>query len=183
MTWPVTTWSGTPTAAGAFVSLDPSRVLDTRTGNGATGPVTGWSTIHVQIAGQGGVPSTGVSAVVINVTETQATAGGYVTVYPDGTTKPTASNLNYPAGDTRANLVTVKLGSNGKLALTATSTVQLIGDVAGYYLAGTPTTAGAFVSLDPSRVLDTRSGNGATGPVAGMVHHPRAGRRTRRSPQ
>ena len=170
--------SGTPTEAGTFVSLDPSRVLDTRSANGAAGPVAGWSTIQVQVAGRGGVPATGVSAVVINVTETGATAGGYVTVYPDGTTKPTASNLNYPAGDTRANLVTVKLGSNGNLAFTATSTVQLIGDVAGYYLSGTPTTAGAFVSLDPSRVLDTRSSNGATGPVAGWstIHVQVAGR-------
>ncbi len=109
--WQPATASAAPTAAGTFVSLDPSRVLDTRTGNGAPGPVTAWSTIHVQIAGRGGVPSTGVSAVVINVTETGATAGGYVTVYPDGTTEPTASNLNYPAGDTRANLVTVKLGA------------------------------------------------------------------------
>ena len=170
--------SGTPTTAGTFVSLDPARVLDTRSANGAPGPVAGWSTIHVQVAGRGGIPATGVSAVVINVTETQATAGGYVTVYPDGTTKPTASNLNYPKGDTRANLVTVKLGTDGMLAFTATSTVQLIGDVAGYYLSGTPTTAGAFVSLDPARVLDTRSSNGATGPVAGWstIHVQIAGR-------
>ncbi len=45
--------------------------------------------------------------------------------------------------------------------------MQLIGDVAGYYLSGTPTQAGTFVSLDPSRILDTRTGNGATGPVTG----------------
>ena len=160
--------SGTPTTPGAFVSLNPSRVLDTRSGNGATGPVAGWSTIHVQIAGRGGVPSTGVSAVVINVTESGATAGGYVTVYADGTATPSASNLNFPAGDTRANLVTVQLGSDGKIALTnsSSSNVQLIGDVAGYYLSGAPSAMGAFVSLDPSRVLDTRTGNGATGPVA-----------------
>ncbi len=170
--------AGVPAHPGVFVSLDPSRVLDTRTGNGATGPVAGWSTTHVQVAGRGGVPATGVSAVVINVTETDATAGGYVIVYPDGTTRPTASNLNYPTGDTRANLVTVTLGSNGKLAFTATSTAQLIGDVAGYYLAGTPTTPGAFVSLDPSRVLDTRASNGTPGPVAGWstIHVQIAGR-------
>ncbi len=57
-------------AAGTFVSLPPSRVLDTRTGNGATGPVTGYSTVSVQVTGRGGVPSSGVSAVVLNVTET-----------------------------------------------------------------------------------------------------------------
>ncbi len=160
--------AGTPSTPGAFAALAPSRVLDTRVSNGATGPVAGYSTIHVQIAGRGGVPSSGVSAVVINVTETGATRGGYVTVYPDGSTKPNASNLNFPAGDTRASLVTVRLGSNGKIALTnsGNASIQLIGDVAGYYLAGTPTAAGAFVSLSPSRVLDTRTSTGVGGPVA-----------------
>ena len=158
---------GTPSAAGAFVSLPPTRLLDTRGDNGATGPVVADSTIHVQVAGRGGIPSSGVSAVVINVTVTEAGSPGYVTVYPDGTSRPTASNLNYPAGDTRANLVTVRLGSNGKIALASSNadTVQLVGDVAGYFLAGTPTAVGAFVSLAPTRLLDTRSNYGAPGPV------------------
>ena len=160
--------AGTPSAAGAFVPLNPARVLDTRVANGATGPVAANSTIHVQVAGRGGVPSTGVSAVVLNVTETHALLGGYVTVYPDGTTRPAASNLNYPGGDTRANLVTVKLGGNGAVAFASTtnSTLDLIADVAGYYVAGTPTAAGTFMALDPVRVLDTRVGTGATGPLA-----------------
>ncbi len=125
-------------AAGTFVSLPPARVLDTRTGNGASGPVTGYTTVSVQVAGRGGVPSSGVSAVVMNVTETAATAGGYLTVFPDGTSEPSASNLNYPAGDTRANLVVVKLGADGMVAFSShnSGSVQLIADVSGYYLGG-----------------------------------------------
>ena len=172
--------AGTPSAAGAFVSLNPTRVLDTRVGTGVTGPVSANSTIRVPVAGRGGVPSTGVSAVVLNVTETNALQGGYVTVYPDGMSRPTASNLNLPKGDTRANLVTVKLGGNGMVLFASTnnSTVDLIADLAGYYLAGTPTAAGTFVALDPTRVLDTRVSNGATGPVAAnsTVHPQVAGR-------
>lgn len=103
---------------GTFVPLPPTRVLDSRTGLGYYGPVGPNATVHLQIAGTAGVPSTGVAAVVLNVTETNATGSGNLTVYPDGTTEPTASNLNYPAGDTRANLAAVKLGSNGKIRIT-----------------------------------------------------------------
>ena len=160
--------SGEPTAAGTFAGLAPTRVLDTRTGNGASGPVAANSSVSVQIAGRGGVPSTGVSAVVLNLTETDARMGGYLTVYPDGTPRPTASNLNFPAGDTRANLVTVKLGDDGKIAIASTNraSVQLVGDIAGYYLAGSPSEPGTFTALSPTRILDTRFGLGAPGPVA-----------------
>lgn len=163
--------AGTPTVPGAFVSLDPARVLDTRVGNGApNAAVAAQSTVDLQITGRGGVPADGVAAVVVNVTVTGPATGGFITVYPSGSSQPTASNLNFSAGQTIPNLVTVKLGTGGKIKLTNNSagTVQLIADVAGYYLAGTPTVPGAFVSVDPSRVLDTRVGNGTgQAPVPG----------------
>jgi hypothetical protein len=129
-----------PSAPGAFVSLAPSRLLDTRTGDGGAGPVAGSGTVHLQVAGRSGVPASGVSAVVMNVTVTAPTRTGYLTAYPDGTSRPNASNLNFVQGQTVANLVTVRLGSNGKVALTNVSrgSAQLVADVAGYYLVGTP---------------------------------------------
>ena len=98
----------------------------------------------------------------MNVTVTGPSTGGFITVYPSGSSQPTASNLNFSAGQTIPNLVTVKLGAGGKIKLSNNSagTVQLIADVAGYYLAGAATVPGAFVSVDPSRLLDTRVGNG-----------------------
>lgn len=111
-------WRPVPAAAtgeaGTFVSLRPARILDTRKSLGAGGPVGANRTIYVQVTGRAGVPGSGVAAVVLNVTVTDATSAGYITVYPDQTTRPTASNLNYPRGDTRANLVTVKLGPTGR---------------------------------------------------------------------
>ena len=172
--------AGTASRPRRVRGAEPRRVLDTRKGLGAAGPVAANGLIHVQVTGQGGVPATGVSAVVLNLTETAATASGYLTVYPDGTTLPATSNLNYPAGDTRANLVTVKVGSNGKIAVKSHSrgTVQVVGDIAGYYLSGAGTTAGAFAALTPARLLDTRSATGASGPVApnGTVRVQVAGR-------
>ncbi|MET0641045.1 MAG: hypothetical protein ABWZ36_00970 [Jiangellaceae bacterium] len=156
--------AGTPSVPGAFVSLDPARVLDTRVGNGAPkAAVASYGTVDLQVTGRGNVPTDGVAAVVVNVTVTGPAAGGFITVYPSGNSQPTASNLNFAPGQTIPNLVTVKLGTGGKIKLTNNSggTAQLIADVAGYYLAGTPTVPGAFVSVDPSRLLDTRVGNGA----------------------
>src|SRR6478735_8846880 len=129
-----------PSAPGAFVSLAPSRLLDTRTGDGGAGPVAGSGTVHLQVAGRSGVPASGVSAVVMNVTVTSPTRTGYLTAYPDATSRPNASNLNFVQGQTVANLVTVRLGANGKVALTNVSrgSAQLVADVAGYYLVGTP---------------------------------------------
>jgi hypothetical protein len=161
------------TDPGTFVSLDPARVLDTRVGNGAPqAPVVASGTIGLQVTGRGGVPETGVAAVVVNVTVTSPTRPGFITVYPSGTGMPTASNLNFAAGQTIPNLVTVKVGGDGRINLTNNSagSAHLIADVAGYYLAGTPTVSGAFVSLDPARVLDTRAGNGAPKAPVGPSH-------------
>ncbi len=147
------------TSSGGLVSLSPSRLLDTRTGTGAAkAPVPANGTVHLQVTGRGGVPASGVSAVVLNVTATAATRSGYVTVYADGTTRPTASNLNYLAGQTVANLVIAPVGANGKIALTATSSgaTALVADVSGYYLADTtppsPATAATVTSTASARV-------------------------------
>lgn len=73
---------------------------------------------------------------VLNVTVTDTKASGYISSYPSGTAAP-ASNLNYVTGQTVPNLVIVKVGADGKVTLANSSpgTVQLIADVAGYYLA------------------------------------------------
>ena len=79
-----------------FSSLTPARILDTRTETGRfSSPVGAAGTISPTVVGVGGVPATGVSAVVLNVTGTQpAAAESYLTVIPSGAARPLASNLN-----------------------------------------------------------------------------------------
>jgi len=149
---------------GAMVPLAPARILDTRTGLGApVGKIAAGASLDLAVAGRGGVPSQGVSAVVLNVTVTEPGAPGYLTVYPSDVDASLASNLNFNAGQTIPNLVTVKLGADGHVKIKNGSWLgaHVIADVAGYYLAGTPTDPGTFVALPPSRVLDTRTGTGA----------------------
>ncbi|MDT4935918.1 MAG: hypothetical protein QOK11_3810, partial [Pseudonocardiales bacterium] len=126
------------TTPGEFFSLAPSRLLDTRRGIGAPkAAVPAGGAVVLQVAGQGGVPVGGVGAVVLNVTATAGTRSGVVTVYADGSPRPTASNVNYVQGQTVPNLVVAPVGANGKvdLRVSGLGTVQLIADVSGYFLA------------------------------------------------
>src|SRR5437588_52953 len=108
--------TGTPGPAGLYNPVVPSRILDTRTGNGApVAPVGPGAFINLQVTGRGGVPALGVSAVALNVTVTNPTLGGYLTIYPAGSALPPASNLNFPAGATVPNRAGVKLGTGGRI--------------------------------------------------------------------
>src|SRR5450631_1679923 len=160
--------AGTPVDAGAFVATAGSRVLDTRLSLGASAPGPG-GTVKLQVDGVGQVPATGVSAVVLNVTVTAPTAAGFITAFADLAALPSVSGLNFSKAQTVANLVVVPVGSDGKVDLFngSAGTTQLIGDIAGYYLAGTPVDAGAFVATAGSRVLDTRLSMGASAPGPG----------------
>ncbi len=152
-----------------FFPVAPARICDTRS-NGNTTPCVGKTlsaggVLDVQVAGHGGVPA-GATAVVANVTITGATAPSFLTAYPDGTSRPLASNLNFSAGETVPNLVTVPLSSTGAIDLyNAAGSVNVIVDVDGYY---GPGSGRGFSSLTPSRICDTRS-NGNTTPCAGQT--------------
>ena len=154
-----------PLASGGFVPLSPTRILDTRYGNGAAIAAVGpGSTLTVQITGRGGIPATGVAAVVLNVAVTNTTVnGGYLIVYPTEDPRPLAANLNWSHGQTVANLLEVGLGYSGRLNIyNATGYADVIFDVAGYVpaITGAPASAGLYNPVVPSRILDTRTTNG-----------------------
>lgn len=159
-------------AAATYVPDGPTRLLDTRAGTGTNGvkaPVPGGHSIGLQIAGVQGVPATGVTAVVMNVTATDTTANGFLTVYPDGQKVPTSSSVNFTKGATVPNLVTVPVGTDGKADFyNSGGTTDIVADLEGYYVADAPQTGGVFQSLPSlTRFLDTRNGTGAPkGPVA-----------------
>ena len=152
-------WYGGTSGAG-FQPAATTRMLDTRYGiGGPVGAPSGSTPRTLVVGGAGPVPADA-SAVVMNVTVTDTTTGpGYLTVYPTGLTASTVSNLNYVRGETRANLVTVKLGAGGGVDfLNPFSTADVIADVVGYYLPGS---GSQFYPVVPDRALDTRSGIGA----------------------
>ena len=150
-------------SVGLFKALSPSRILDTRKSNdndGFSSPIGSNSTINVQATGQGGVPSTDVSAVVVNVTVDRPTAGGYLALFPSGGVRPTSSTLNFNRGDIVANLAVVKVGTGGKIAIyNFNGNTSTILDVVGYYTASTTGAGGRLVAVDPERIFDTTFGS------------------------
>jgi hypothetical protein len=125
--------------AGAFAkpgttmtAVTPARLLDTRSGIGGwSGRLGAAQSIDLAVAGRSGIPTTAHSA-VFNVTVTQSVNGGYLTVYPCGSPVPVASNVNFNAGETRANQVTVDLGTGGKACFYTNTPTNVIADLTGY---------------------------------------------------
>lgn len=88
------------------------------------------------LAGRGGIPASGASAVLLNVTAVAPTAGTFVTVFPSGVARPLAANLNAVAGQVVPNMVLARLGSDGAVVLYNNGgTVDLVADVMGYFTA------------------------------------------------
>ena len=121
-------------ATGRYVSLSPRRVLDTREGLGAPLARVGQAPLEVTLLGKGGVPSGGVSGVMLNVTAVAPTDNTYVTVYPGGSDRPTASNLNVSVGQVIPNMVLARVGPDGTVMIFHNGgLIDLVADVVGYF--------------------------------------------------
>lgn len=167
-TAPTPAAAATGSQGGNFHALPPARILDTRDGTGL-GPICGragqstlgaGTTLAVPVLGCGGIPYVGVTAIVITATVTNTTEDGYLTIFPDSKIRPTASNLNWRAGRTVANLVVAGLSSQGKVAAyNYAGQADVIWDVAGW-ISDTQdqARAGGFQPMLPARLLDTRGG-------------------------
>ena len=160
-------------AEGTYQPMTPSRILDTREGNGAPkAPLGPGQTLHLQVGGRGGVPQGGISAVVLNVTVVSPTSAGYLTVFPTGIARPLASNLNYQAGWVGANSVTVPMGAGGQADIyNPGGNVNVVADVLGYYYGYDQSQndypAGQYWRTVPERILDSRD-PGFGGPFGGF---------------
>jgi hypothetical protein len=150
------------TSTGArFTATSPHRILDSRHGLGAPKAKVGaHSTVTLTVAGKGGVPSQGATAVAINLQALSPTATGSLTIYPTGTSRHDTAALSFTAGRNASALAVVRLvngkvsihnGTSGKLDLTA--------DVVGYYSGSGAT----FLPVGPTRILSTISGLGGSG--------------------
>ena len=123
--------------AGRFYTVAPCRAIDTRRAAGLWGgpPLVGGADRVFKVIAQCGVPA-GARAISVNATVAQPTAAGYLTLYPGGAVLPTASSLNYRAGQTRANGAIVGLGPAGDVVVhcgQASGKTHFVLDVNGYF--------------------------------------------------
>eukprot|EP01041_Mallomonas_annulata_P035206 gene35206-58117_t len=168
-------------AASGFVSVVPGRVLDTRPGAttvdaiGSNGGMRSpGSVTEVVVAGRGGVPANA-SAVVLNVTVTEPTGSSFLTVYPTGQLRPTASNLNTSPGQTVSNMVIVPVGLNGRISIyNLNGTAQVVVDVLGWFPAEagssnpTTTTTAPPAPVAFTRLVNAGTNGAATGGATGV---------------
>ena len=176
-----TTLTYTYVGLANYTPLSPYRILDTRHTGGPLGP---GAMRALQVTGNGvtQIPADATAA-VLNVTEVNGSASSLLTVYPYGTLRPNASNLNFAAHTVIANLVTVTLGANAGAGwiniYNALGSVNVLVDVEGYFAAPAVSNQvqGLFHPIAPIRVCDTRhpsptplcSAHGALGQGTSMV--------------
>ena len=160
----VTSAQGSGTA-GLYHPVVPHRIVDTRLSGG---PVSAGADRQVPVLGSGGVPTSGVAAVVLATVVAVPAGAGDLEVYPTGA-KPAnrTSNLNWPAHRTVANLVTVPVGTGGTVALSVNAgSVDVALDVVGWYGDSTNQSGLRYTAFAPVRVLDTgQSGMGISSGV------------------
>lgn len=194
-------WTGTlQNPAGKFHPVAPARIVDTRTGlgisttvkpgDGRLGDPNSVNRLAARVnhefvvTGRGGVPTTGVSAVLANVTVISGSSSGGLRLFPkpprtsvfqDQSSYP-ASNTQSPgvqfrANDIRASMQLLKVGVGGRIRvdLVSLAPVHVIVDVIGWVDSSQPSQGGSrLVAVSPSRIFDTRTGINTT--QAPMMH-------------
>jgi hypothetical protein len=158
---------------GAYHPVPPVRVADTRLAGGKVGP---GGSLVVDVDAVSDLPPAGVRAVALNVTAANGTAATFLTVHPQGSGRPNASNLNPLAGETVPNAVVTGVDADGRFSVfNAEGSVDVVVDLLGWYDDGSAGAGGLrFHPLSPVRVADTRVSVGAMAP-GGTFSPPVAG--------
>ena len=161
--------------AGGYVPIVPFRVCDTRqvqsgvlqnqcNNSTSNSPIAPNGVINIQITGENTIPTSGVSAIAINITAISPTTpgGGYLTAYPQGGSKPNVSNVNFTSYQTVPNRAIVELSTSGQISIyNFNGYTNIAVDVVGYYTSSSSTTSGSlFVPMSPVRICDTRTAQG-----------------------
>jgi hypothetical protein len=155
-------------AGASYHPLPPSRILDSRVagGPGFVGKVVAGTPRLVRVAGPPTGAAAGAQAVVLNVTVTESSAGSYLSLWPQGTSEPSASVLNFGPGQTISNLATVTPGPDGQvLVATNAGATDVVIDLLGYY--GDDAGGVRWAGTAPTRAVDSRTSVGGwNGPLA-----------------
>jgi hypothetical protein len=141
-----------------FVSVEPTRVLDSRAASQVGAFSSPWGpqeTREVTMVGMAGVPDDA-DAVILNVTATAGSSSSNLRLWPTGLPVPLVSSLNWQAGWSIANAVTVKVGEGGQVSVyNNNGTADVVIDLVGYFKTGT---GASFHPIEPQRIQDSRPG-------------------------
>jgi hypothetical protein len=152
--------AGAAATPGAFTPVAPTRLLD------RTIPARGF--VSPGMTGHQGVPASGVSAVLINLTMSGEQAAGAFVAFPAQAGAPQSVTGYFAAGTAVSELALVPVGADGRITVAnhSAGTVEAVGDVVGYFTAGAVTDPDAAATFaTPSRIADSSTGLGLTGPL------------------
>ena len=150
------TYTPLPTA----VRLFDTRSNITKTNLSGTGPVAANTGFTVDIDNTDGIAPKA-TAVAINLTAISESGNGYLQAYPTGQTPAADTSLTYTGSQIASLSADVPVGANGTITVyNDASATDIIGDVTGYYT--TTTTGQVYHTVNPTRLVDTRSGIGST---------------------
>lgn len=147
--------------ASAFEPVGPHRLTDTRQADCSCERLGG-QTIRVRIGETELVPQR-ITAAAVTVTVTRAASAGFASVYPSGTSRPTASTVNFPERGSSANSTIVGVGADGAVEVYTSVAADVIVDVTGVFSSPEDAASGRFVALSPTRILDGRDSDAAVG--------------------
>lgn len=162
----------TATVGRRYHPVPADRIYDSREGDG---PLAAGEERVIAVEGRGGVPFARTAAVTVNVTATDTTGASHLTVWRTGEPMPPTSHLNWVAGQTVANAVTVRTGVDGTVTIRNNGgDADVIVDVSGWYDRTTTPGGLGMTPAPPLRILDTRAGSPV--PAGGMVTATVSGR-------
>lgn len=146
-------------AAGSFYPTDVRRLLGTTTAGYA---VSAGRDATVRVVGRDGIPSSGLSAALVNVTAAAGSSAATLTAFPSGRPTAETSLLSVPAGSTRSALLTVPLGVLGSFDMRDSGgPVAVTVDIVGFYAADDTVVAsrgvgGGYQPVEATRLFDSR---------------------------
>ena len=155
-----------------FHTVTPVRVLDTRAGIGA--PKAALKPDQALVVGIGGIPE-GATAVAVNLTAVNGTAGSFLTLYAKGAAQPVTSTVNWTGRAAIANGAIVALSADHAITIrNHPGTVDVVVDLVGYYAPGPAGETGPAGPAGPAGAIGPvgpAGADGAAGP-AGLPGPP-----------
>jgi hypothetical protein len=145
---------GTANTPGSFQSIPMQRAFDTR----PSSPLAPASVTRMQIAGRGVVPASGVAAVLANLTVISPARAGSVSTWASNAAWDGSASESFAALRSEQDVLAISLGPDGAAMIRNNTgvAVQVVLDLIGYYLAGTPNGYGAYQPITPTRIFDSR---------------------------
>lgn len=151
------------TVKGHGVSVTAYRAVSTgastaNTNLAAAGTAPAGKPFTMNVTGVDGIPSTA-TGVAVDLTTTYETGGGYLEVYPTGSTVAADTALTYQTNYLTSMSADVPLGTGGTITIVPMgSATRVYADISGYYTSDT--TGQVYHAVNPTRLVDTRNGIG-----------------------